>query len=240
MFDVAAAAVEGALAAGARYADARVMVMRTEGMTVRNAVVEGLRQSETAGVGVRALIGSSWGFYATPVLSTRRLGPPARRRPPSPAPRPSSPDRRSSWRRARRHRRQAHWDSTWVEHPIDDVSLSEKGDLLVGVTKTINDVRRRPRRGQLRHLGHREVARLQRGPPHQPAPRRVRRRHGARRPSATARPSAGATPASAASTAPAAGSSSAASTSPATPSASPRRRSRCCRRRSARRSTRPT
>ena len=54
MFDVAAAAVEGALAAGARYADARVMVMRTEGMSVRNAVVEGLSQSETAGVGVRA------------------------------------------------------------------------------------------------------------------------------------------------------------------------------------------
>src|SRR5687768_14834757 len=139
MFDVAAAAVEGALAAGARYADARVMVMRTEGMSVRNAVVDGLRQSETAGVGVRALIGSSWGFYATPVLSTAAAraageeaaaiarastlvsGPPTELAA-SPAP-PAA----------------THWDSTWIEHPIDDVSLSEKGDLLVGVTRTIND-----------------------------------------------------------------------------------------------------
>jgi TldD protein len=50
MFDVAGAAVEGALAAGARYADARVMVMRTERMSVRNTIVEGLGQSESAGV----------------------------------------------------------------------------------------------------------------------------------------------------------------------------------------------
>jgi TldD protein len=139
MFDVAAAAVEGALAAGARYADARVMVMRTEGMTVRNAVVEGLRQNETAGVGVRALIGSSWGFYATPILSgvaARAAGEeaaaiarastlvagPATELAASPA-EPAS----------------THWDSTWLEHPIDDVSLTEKGDLLVGVTRAINE-----------------------------------------------------------------------------------------------------
>ena len=139
MFDVAAAAVEGALAAGARYADARVMVMRTERMSVRNAVVEGLGQSETAGVGVRALIGSSWGFYATPVLSTAAAraageeataiarasatvaGPPI-----DLAGSPEAPA-------------QTHWDSTWVEHPIDDVSLTEKADLLVSVTRTIND-----------------------------------------------------------------------------------------------------
>jgi TldD protein len=139
MFDVAGAAVEGALAAGARYADARVMVMRTERMSVRNTIVEGLGQSESAGVGVRALIGSSWGFYATPALnlaaaraageeaaaiaraSTLVSGPPLDLAA-SPAP-PAT----------------AHWDSTWLEHPIDDVSLADKGDLLVGVTKTIND-----------------------------------------------------------------------------------------------------
>src|SRR4051812_13058599 len=136
MFDVAAAAVEGALGAGARYADARVMVMRTEGMSVRNGIVEGLRQSETAGVGVRALIGSSWGFYATPGpsnaaaraageeaaaiarASTLVAGPPMELA--------ASPGAPAS----------AHWSSTWIEHPIDDVSLSEKGDLLVGVTRT--------------------------------------------------------------------------------------------------------
>ena len=66
VFDVATAAVEGALAAGARYADARVMTTKTEGMRAQNQVVESLRQDESAGVGVRALIGSSWGFFATP------------------------------------------------------------------------------------------------------------------------------------------------------------------------------
>ena len=34
MFDLATAAVEGALAAGARYADARGMVLRHESMSV--------------------------------------------------------------------------------------------------------------------------------------------------------------------------------------------------------------
>ena len=44
MFDYAQAAVDGAIAAGARYADARVMVTRTEGMAAKNGVIETLRQ----------------------------------------------------------------------------------------------------------------------------------------------------------------------------------------------------
>jgi TldD protein len=66
VFDVAEAAVEGALAAGATYADARAMVQASEGLGARNGVLERLAQNESAGVGVRALIGSSWGFFATP------------------------------------------------------------------------------------------------------------------------------------------------------------------------------
>ena len=38
MIDLATAAVEAALAAGARYADARVMVVRHETMAARNGV----------------------------------------------------------------------------------------------------------------------------------------------------------------------------------------------------------
>ena len=64
-FDAAAAAVQAALDAGARYADARVMVRRYESMSARNGEVEQLTQSEDAGLGVRALVGSGWGFYAT-------------------------------------------------------------------------------------------------------------------------------------------------------------------------------
>nr|BFE63321.1 TldD/PmbA family protein [Dactylosporangium thailandense] len=69
-FDVATAAVEAALAAGARYADARVMHRRSESMTARNGEIEELSQDEDAGVGVRALVGSSWGFFAVPDLGS--------------------------------------------------------------------------------------------------------------------------------------------------------------------------
>src|SRR3954471_8787332 len=65
MFDPAIAAVEGALAAGAEYADARVVVSRRQNLEALNETIESLEQSESAGVGVRALIGSSWGFFAT-------------------------------------------------------------------------------------------------------------------------------------------------------------------------------
>src|SRR5689334_24783947 len=68
-FDEASAAVQAALDAGARYADARVMVRRTESMTARDGDVEDLTSDEDAGLGVRALVGSSWGFYAVPDLS---------------------------------------------------------------------------------------------------------------------------------------------------------------------------
>ncbi|NMO50461.1 TldD/PmbA family protein [Actinoplanes sp. TBRC 11911] len=69
-FDEASAAVQAALDAGARYADARVMVRRTESMTARDGDIEDLSSDESAGLGVRALVGSGWGFYAVPDLST--------------------------------------------------------------------------------------------------------------------------------------------------------------------------
>src|ERR671916_653674 len=73
-FDVATAAVQAALDAGARYADARVMHRRNESMSARNGEIRELTQDESAGLGVRALVGSSWGFYAVPELT----GAPAR------------------------------------------------------------------------------------------------------------------------------------------------------------------
>src|SRR3954466_150061 len=68
-FDEAYSAVQAALDAGARYADARIMVRRTESMTARDGDVEDLSSDESAGLGVRALVGSGWGFYAVPDLS---------------------------------------------------------------------------------------------------------------------------------------------------------------------------
>ena len=74
-FDVAEAAVQAALDAGARYADARVMHRRYEAMAARNGEVEDVTQDEDAGIGVRALVGSGWGFFAHPdVCPTEAAG----------------------------------------------------------------------------------------------------------------------------------------------------------------------
>jgi TldD protein len=55
MYDIATAAVEAALAAGATYADARVMESRTEAMAARNGAIEThrSRRSEPASASAR-------------------------------------------------------------------------------------------------------------------------------------------------------------------------------------------
>ncbi len=137
MFELAEAAVEGALAAGATYADARAMVTGTEGLSARNGVLERLAQNESAGVGVRALIGSSWGFFATPDPSREaatRAGHEAAAIAKASAAVAGPPVELADVGVV-----QASWSSGWQEHPFD-VPLSERGDLLVGVTATMKAV----------------------------------------------------------------------------------------------------
>jgi predicted Zn-dependent protease len=61
MDDLATAAAEAALSAGAGYADARGRRSRSELVAARNGVVEQVDREERTGVGVRALIDSSEG-----------------------------------------------------------------------------------------------------------------------------------------------------------------------------------
>jgi TldD protein len=68
-FDLATTAVEAAVAAGATYADARVVRRRSERIAARSGELETVATHEDLGVGVRALIGSSWGFAATSELT---------------------------------------------------------------------------------------------------------------------------------------------------------------------------
>jgi TldD protein len=136
MMELAEAGVEAALAAGARYADARVMFTASEAMAAQNGEVESLHQDEQAGIGVRALIGSSWGFAAGAGLSpteARRVGEQAAAtsqasaRVAGPAlglaPIPVVTD---------------HWESECLEDPLS-VPLSEKGDLMVLLTDTLRE-----------------------------------------------------------------------------------------------------
>ena len=72
MYGFTDAAIDAAVASGARYADARVVITRSETIHAKNGAVESVDHGDSVGLGVRALIGSSWGFYATAELSESR------------------------------------------------------------------------------------------------------------------------------------------------------------------------
>jgi TldD protein len=136
MHDVATGAVEAALAAGATYADARVMEIRTEAMSARNGVVEALDREERAGVGVRALIGSSWGFFAVPDVGAAaawRAGAQA-----AAVARASTLVAGADLGLVPEAPTTGHWASQCLEDPWT-VGLAEKGDLLEGVTRTMRE-----------------------------------------------------------------------------------------------------
>jgi TldD protein len=134
MFDLAQAAVEGALAAGAVYADARGVTSRQEAIQVQNGAVESFDLIEAAGVGVRALFGSSWGFYAVAEPSTpdaRRAGEQA-----AAIAKASAMVAGPTQVLADVEVSQGEYRTLVGEDP-SGVAHSEKVDLLVGVTTTI-------------------------------------------------------------------------------------------------------
>ncbi|MEV0605813.1 TldD/PmbA family protein [Polymorphospora rubra] len=133
-FDVATAAVQAALDAGARYADARVMHRRHESMSARNGEVERLGQSEDAGIGVRALVGSSWGFYAVPELSDAAARAAGARATEIAAASATVPGRDSGLIPV--GGRSGSWASPCEIDPLS-VALTDKGDLLVRATETM-------------------------------------------------------------------------------------------------------
>ena len=135
-FDAAAAAVQAALDAGARYADARVMHRRYESMNARNGEIDSLIQNSDAGIGVRALVGSGWGFYAVADLgaaSTRRAGERA-----SEIAGASALVSRGDAALLPSDPVTGSWSSTCEIDPFE-VSLADKGDLLVRATATMRE-----------------------------------------------------------------------------------------------------
>ena len=136
MFDHAQAAVEAAVAAGARYADARVMDRRHESMNARNGEIEGLTQAGSIGIGVRALIGSGWGFCSTAEL-TRQAAEAAGRQAAAIA-RASASVPGANLELTPVEARQDSWANAVLEDPLA-VPLGEKADLLIGVTRTMRE-----------------------------------------------------------------------------------------------------
>jgi TldD protein len=135
-YDVATAAVEAALAAGARYADARVMHRRQESMSARNGEIEELSQDESAGVGVRALVGSSWGFFALPELSGAAARDAGHRAAEIATASASVPGPAADL--VPTAARRDSWASACERDPLG-VALSDKGDLLVRATAGMRD-----------------------------------------------------------------------------------------------------
>jgi TldD protein len=131
MFELAQAAVEAALAAGARFADARVVITREQRLRAQDGVLEDLTQGESAGLGVRALMGAGWGHAATPQLldrDVRRAGEQAAEAARAAAGVPG--------RAAEMLPEPAvvgEWESSYDEDPMS-VPLDEKAALLIGVT----------------------------------------------------------------------------------------------------------
>ena len=69
MQDLAGHAIDAAVAAGAGYADARVVQRRAQLVATKNGEVDSVSDSETEGVGVRVLVDGAWGFAGDPRLS---------------------------------------------------------------------------------------------------------------------------------------------------------------------------
>ena len=65
MNELIAAALESAKAAGATYADARIVDSSLEEINVAGGVVEGVEHSDSFGIGVRAIANGAWGFAST-------------------------------------------------------------------------------------------------------------------------------------------------------------------------------
>jgi len=135
-FEVAEAAVHAAIDAGATYADARVMERRYESMSARNGEIEHLGQHGDAGVGVRALVGSGWGFFALPELDDATARTAGAR-----AAEIAVASAQVSRRAANLVPSEAvvgSWSNDVEIDPIE-VSLADKGDLLVGATATMRE-----------------------------------------------------------------------------------------------------
>ncbi len=77
--DLVLLALDAVKSAGASYADVRVTRNNNEVVATRERQITNVAKSETYGIGVRALVGGSWGFAATRDLSRESVVSTARR-----------------------------------------------------------------------------------------------------------------------------------------------------------------
>jgi TldD protein len=71
--EVAARALDSATAAGASYADCRVVERTVQSLTVKNGELVGVELSEDSGAGVRVIVDGAWGFAGIGRLDGRSV-----------------------------------------------------------------------------------------------------------------------------------------------------------------------
>ncbi len=131
MYELAQAAVEAALAAGARFADARVVISRDQRLRAQDGVLEDVSQGESAGLGVRALLGAGWGHAATPVLTGAAVRQAGERAAEAARAAESVPGRAAQL--LPESPVVADWENAYLEDPLA-VPLDEKAELLTEAT----------------------------------------------------------------------------------------------------------
>src|SRR5262245_14618617 len=73
MKDLLKRALDTAALRGARYCDARTVESREQSITVKDGRVEAIGDFESAGFGVRVLVGNAWGFASSADTSAEEV-----------------------------------------------------------------------------------------------------------------------------------------------------------------------
>ncbi len=130
-------ALEVARAAGASYADARLVDLESEHLAVRDGEVQGVGQTSSLGLGVRVLRDGCWGFAATGDLGPRAAEDAARLAVEVAA--AGRATRRAPVRLAPVEPVEASWATPVVEDPFA-VALDDKLALLVAASRAMLEV----------------------------------------------------------------------------------------------------
>ena len=122
-------ALDAARSAGAGYADVRISANRTQGISTREARVQGLVDNETFGFGVRVLVDGTWGFAASRTVSPDEMARVARE-----AVAQARANRVAQRRPVELAPAETHPNGTW-QSPVEidpfDISVEEKAELLL-------------------------------------------------------------------------------------------------------------
>jgi len=62
MFNEINKSIDAAISSGAQYADARILISKSRDISSKDGELEDFSNSENMGLGIRALVGSSWGI----------------------------------------------------------------------------------------------------------------------------------------------------------------------------------